>query len=226
MKGIMFTEDMFKAVINGRKTQSRRIIFPDTDYTFWSQPSFEGIETDPGDVFKIDKEGEIICYKDGEPKLCNLKGTYALFEGDQFHYETSYIRATYQPGETVYLKEPYILLPDRPTIYRYGVDIPFNEGYPWKNKMFMPEKYARYFIKIAKVEVQKVQDITEEDARNEGVYFAKSPMGNCYLDYINGGCNILVSAYKSFRSLWRKINGNESWELNPWVFIYTFELNS
>ena len=205
MKGIMFTEDLFKQIINGNKTQTRRIFN-------WDRGC---ITVDTVGFSCFTPKGKI-----------SIRGNTKNGQGEWFE------KPRYMKGETIYLKEPYCISCDnhggmsKKCCYLYATG--FDKCTPcnpvWKNKMFMPESAARYFIEITDVNVQRLQDITEEDARNEGVYFAKSPMGNCYLDYINGGCNILVSAYKSFRSLWRKINGNESWELNPWVFIYKFKL--
>jgi hypothetical protein len=174
MKGICFKEPLFNKVVDGIKTQTRRIIFPNTDYTFWSQLSFEGMEEDPDAVMKLDKDGEIIAYKDGEPKLFKYKGTYGLFEGDQFYFDSGYARPRYQPGEIVYLKEPYIITKfrDKPIIYKFEYEeevrkLSEKQGYgiSWKNKLFMPEKHARYFIQITDVTAQRLQDITEKDAK-------------------------------------------------------------
>ena len=203
MKGICFKEPLFHKVVAGTKTQTRRIIFPNTDYTFWSQPSFEGMETDPTDVYVLDKDGEIKSDKWDEPVLKTIKGTYGLFEGDQFHFENSYVRPRYQPGEIVFLKEPYFAFPDNSgllPVYRYQDPVPdFHIG-TWSNKLFMPEKYARHFIKIIDVTAQKAHNITEAEAILEG-----------------------CKNKAEFENWWIKIHGISSWQDNPWVWKYTFE---
>jgi len=224
MKGICFKEDLFHKVVNGSKTQTRRIIFPNTDYTFWSQPTFEGMETDPTDCFKLDKNGEMICDKDGEPKLVTFKGTYGLFEGDQFYFDNSYVRSRYQPGDFLYLKEPFFVWepehcsgPSKRFCYKYGIDkdtdlfrqFHYERGYTqykWQNKLFMPERAARHLIQITKVEIQHLQDITNEDAWCEGV--SDSPEYNCVA---------------MFQNKWITIHGFDSWPSNPWVWKYTFQ---
>lgn len=198
MKGICFKEYLFHKVVDGTKTQSRRIIFPNTDYTVLSQPSFEGMETDPEDCYKLDKEGEMICYKDGEPKLVTFKGTFGLFEGDQFFFDNSYVRTRYQPGEVVYLKEPWCTS-TKGWIYKFdGIEIP-----RWYNKLFMPERAARHFIQITDVIAQRLQEITEPDALAEG-----------------------FTGISSFQSMWISIHGFRSWPDNPWVWKYTFKLTN
>jgi hypothetical protein len=219
MQGIMFLEPMFLAVIAGTKIQTRRLIFPKTDYTFWSQPSFEGMETDPDSVIKSDGEGGCLCYKDGEPKLFKIKGTYGLFEGDQFEFDSGYIKPRYQPDEIVYLKEPYFIWEpehcesmSKRFCYKYGLDkeiegfrkYEFEMGYEhyyWHNKMFMRADYARYFIQIKRITAQRLNDITKEEAIAEG-----------------------FKSIASFQNTWITLHGFSSLSDNPWVWKYEFEL--
>jgi hypothetical protein len=211
MRGICFKEPLFHKVVDGTKTQTRRMIFPKTDYTFWSQPSFLGMHKDPDSAFKTDREGEMICYKDGEPKMFKFKGTFGLFEGDQFYFDNSYVRPKYQPGEIIYLKEPYNLIKKYPNAtgenskvyvphYAFDKKAHIKIMKLWKNKLFMPEKYARHFIQITDVTAQRVDEITEADAIAEG-----------------------FPGISRFQSTWISIHGFSSWHDNPWVWKYTFE---
>jgi hypothetical protein len=207
MKGICFKEPLFHKVVAGTKTQTRRIIFPDTDYSFWSQPIFEGMETNPDAVIRVDKNGDIICYKDGQEKLFKLKGTYGLFEGDQFYFDASYVRPRYQPGEILFLKEPYhIARPihhPKDEEYWYAFDfgpILRSTMYDWSNKLFMPERAARHFIQITDVTAQRLNDITKEDAIAEG-----------------------FKGIADFQNTWITIHGFSSWPSNPFVWKYTFK---
>jgi hypothetical protein len=101
----------------------------------------------------------------------------------------------------------------------------------------MPAKYARFFIKIKNVRVEMLQNITHDDAIAEGIKnmvvmdenFDEPVQG--FQNYIGNhyfvtGDNQFSPAQRSFRSLWVKINGENSWDKNPWVFAYTFELTS
>lgn len=98
----------------------------------------------------------------------------------------------------------------------------------WKPSIHMPKAAARIWDEVVSVKVERVQDITEEDAINEGI--EPDPLGP---DAIDGGVlypglrffNYAAAGYRyvrpleSFRSLWIKINGEESWNLNPFVWV-------
>jgi len=181
MKGIMFKEDMFKAVIEGRKTQTRRIV-----------------KIDPS--FNLIGKG-ITGFTTFEDSKLNIYGVYPRYDN----------------REVIYLKEPYMLINNIP-YYRYNDEKESNGGLlKWKNKMFMPEKYARYFIKITNVRVERLQDISEEDSMTEGI-----SLPNYAEQTITDVRYPEPSAI--FQDLWNSINGSESWDINPWVWVYTFEL--
>jgi hypothetical protein len=77
----------------------------------------------------------------------------------------------YRKGEVLYLKEPYVIdLAQKRVTYKYGN----NSGEAWQmpkwgNKLFMPEKFARYFIEITDVRAELLQDISDEDCIREGI---------------------------------------------------------
>jgi hypothetical protein len=203
MKGICFKEDLLRKVKDGSKTQTRRLIFPNTDYSFWSQPSFEGMEKDPDSIIISDGEGGCKCYKDGEPKLHTIKGTFGLFEGDQFEFDNAYVKPKYQPVEIIYLKEPWAFEEDFPylPVYAYDIDPLVRSLSKWNNKLFMPYKHARAWIQISDVTAQKLQEISQEDAKAEG-----------------------FNTIGEFQSKWITIHGFDSWPSNPWVWKYTFKV--
>lgn len=87
---------------------------------------------------------------------------------------------------------------------------------------------SRITLEITNVRVQRVQDISEEDALAEGI----QPMpGNCGFQYINGNqpteipvCECCDRPSERFASLWDKINGKtHSWKSNPWVWVVEFK---
>ena len=86
----------------------------------------------------------------------------------------------------------------------------------WKSPMMMPEWAARYFIKITDIRAERLQEITEEDARAEGVKL---------LGYTTQFGRLLgKNTYRwSFEQLWDSINPKYPWESNPWVFVYSFK---
>lgn len=170
MKGICFKEDLFRKILDGKKTQTRRPI----DLGIW----------DPNDLTK--------------------------------EFVEMRLNPRYKKGEIVYLKEPWLLerkYPNAPLshphskkmvpVYAYDKQPQVRKILKWKNKLFMPEQYARYFIEILEVRAERVQDITNEDAWCEGV--CDSPEYNC-VGY--------------FSTKWWEIYGMSSWTKNPWVWVY------
>jgi uncharacterized protein YqfB (UPF0267 family) len=217
MKGIMFKEELFKAVIAGRKTQTRRIVPPVKNH-----------------------EGTRIEVK-------NYQGHSALKGYWAFELKTgiwAWIYPRYRIGDQVYLKEPYMPADNRPLhfprelIYKYGQTPLVSQtmeafGAVWKNKMFMPADQARYFIKITRVRCERLTDITEADAIAEGVtevdkrkimpeFYDKD--GNWIIK--NGRPKLGLTPMGQFERLWESINGSGSWNLNPWVWVYEFELTT
>lgn len=106
----------------------------------------------------------------------------------------------------------------------------------WNNKMFVKADLMPHRIRITDVKVERLQDISDEDVYKEG--FSKESVNNGWgnaawhweamLIYIDG-----LGRYKEIRSqnpkeafsfLIDKVSGNGTWEKNPWVFAYSFEL--
>lgn len=143
------------------------------------------------------------------------------------------IKPRYKKGELLYLKEPYLDdLSMKKTFYKYRKS-DLNElmkEYPemnpdargfWRNKLFMPQSEARYFIKITDVRVERLQEITEEDCIKEGIEMNNHPHGGWYWmeGYYSTDDPILA-----YERLIDKINGKGTWESNPFVFVYDYEL--
>ena len=137
MNGICFIEPLFHAVVNGSKTQTRRIMKP--------QP-------------------------------------YLIEHGVPMDDWLNVINPRYKVGEVLYLKEPYTNEVDGHigVAYKYrpsNTDGISESEIKWKNKLFMPEKYARYFIKITAVRCERLQDISDEDCLKEGIFLNLIEMG-------------------------------------------------
>jgi len=103
---------------------------------------------------------------------------------------------------------------------RYAADTKLIDWEPptFKPSIHMPRGACRLVLPLVSVRVERVQDITEEDARAEGVELISSGPGwECWMGYgPHGSCK---SARESFRSLWVSIYGQESWDANPWVWV-------
>jgi hypothetical protein len=93
----------------------------------------------------------------------------------------------------------------------------------WKPSIHMPKVAALIWLRVTDISVERLKEISEDDAKSEGVEIN----GRSWKDYFDKtndyGCGDAVS---SFRSLWESINGKESWEANPWVWVISFEVVS
>lgn len=87
----------------------------------------------------------------------------------------------------------------------------------WKPSIYMPREASRILLEITGVRVERLQDITDEDAIAEGV----EEKEGWFLDYANGGYH--ASPYYSYSTLWEEINGKGSWAQNPFVWAITFK---
>ena len=85
----------------------------------------------------------------------------------------------------------------------------------------MPRVASRINLLIKDIRVERLQDITEEDAIAEGLEYYESEGKRYFTNYVDEP-NFL-GAVNSYHSLWEKINGKDSWESNPWVWVIDFE---
>lgn len=195
-KPILFNTLMVQAILEGRKTQTRRII-----------------KNIPEDTFKIWFDG-------GEWIVENEKG----------QCWTNKLESKYQKDDILWVRETFTIKPpidaeqDWITFIYKATDSIECYDVKWKPSIFMPKEAARIFLKVTNIRVERLHDISENDAIAEGVG-AGFQMNAGYPDYehiINGICTLTQdSAYASFISLWQKINGN--WDENPFVWVYEFE---
>lgn len=219
MKGILFKEDLFTKVVNNHKTVTRRTGGLDFVNTDPEHSKFDGMEQNP-ELLKIDKNGDTVSDKSGDPKLFTFNGYMGRFYVPDSEYEYYYFKPRYQPNEIVYLKEPTAICnyENKKDVieYKYDPSTVLNiDDYKWTNKLFMAAKYARYFIQITEVFAERLHDITEEEARSEGVEKAR----------LTGHGSIGETSYREgFLSKWIEINKADSLNLNPWVWGYRFKL--
>jgi len=97
-------------------------------------------------------------------------------------------------------------------------------GWYKRPSLFMPKAACRIFLKVKSVRVERLQDISEQDAKAEGAQrgiFRDGPnteKGEFQLELNNH------SDYKNgFQFIWQSINGKQSWEANPWVWVIKFD---
>lgn len=218
MKGICFKEPLFHLTVQGIKKQTRRIMKPQPQPEYYKiggeYPAHQLLcsEADAQWTFLRSPKTGIACFMCDAAKLYNGNG------------------ARYKVGEILYLKEPYQYVgePDAGIKYKYDRDehISIAVGDFWKNKLFMPEKYARYFIIITDVRAERLQDISEEDCIKEGIKIGRCGNENRWMKafYIPGDNQPYSTARTAYAELIYSINGAGTWESNPFVYVYDYEL--
>lgn len=101
-------------------------------------------------------------------------------------------------------------------------------GVPWKPSIHMPKSAARIWLEVEEIRVERLHDISEEDACDEGIESDK--LGELWRDYLTPDDNpercLLIEPSASFETLWVKINGVDSWKANPWVWVVKFKVLS
>lgn len=212
----MFTDKygLTKAVLDGIKTQTRRI--PDI------QPPYENSE---------------ICFPAGlieedEPEKHPLWMAYCWQNKDKPEEFTPWIKPRYKEGETVAVAQSYkdaginfIQCDLRPKHNHIWGHTPNMKG--WTNKMYVQPEVMPHQIRITKVRMQRLQDISEEDCLKEGInkIFPDDGIPRYRVMDRNGERMYSTDDYKNaYRFLINGTSGKGTWEKNPYVWVYDFEL--
>jgi hypothetical protein len=127
-------------------------------------------------------------------------------------------RKKYQRGDILWVRETFTKTPDGEYIYR--ADPIFNGmgkgdfSWSWTPSIFMPREASRLSLKVKGVRVERIQDITEENARAEGVFPGKcTGCGACS----GSDC---YDPIRHFENLWDTSKRGYSWDSNPYVWVY------
>lgn len=198
-RGMIFNGEMVRALIEGRKTQTRRIMKP--------QPEEcpRGGHWWPSNVFKT--------MLHVEDEMQNGKGGWGGLVGDACPFGDI--------GDRIWVRETWAEAgagaPDL-KLYRANYpehvpshfeNVPKVEDIRWTPSIHMPRWASRILLEITDVRVERLNDISECDAAAEG-----APTELCLIG---------DKHYLGFRSLWKSIYGEESWQANQWVWVIEFK---
>ena len=193
---ILFSTPMVRALLEGRKTMTRRIIKSQPpEWAAYPQPAGDGWEWTDRNVDADDLQHWPDYYK---PMLCPYgKPGDLLWVRETWHTDEAdliYARAKHED-----------LMSASPIFYRAD---PVNNdaGCVWRPSIFMPKWASRITLKITDVRAELLRAITEEDAKSEG---AEPVRGQHKFGFLN---------------LWISINGPTGWIDNPWVWVISFEV--
>ncbi|OIN59792.1 hypothetical protein [Arsenicibacter rosenii] len=252
MKGINFIRQMYERTVAGIKTQTRRtggLEYINEAADTWLHLGCGPVDesgkltvtgAQPGEkllsIVHTTNRNVLRGYVDSNSNELTFHGfkrsdrrkQVAVFRHKERGYTYHFVFPCYQPGETLYLKEPYQTDPEtNQLIYRF--DRPVREGdnreVKWKNKLFMPASAARAWIRITGVRCEPVRQISEADAKAEG-----ADCGILRLE--KGQVAQLIrtdppeGSYRNgFEFILHSVTGGaQAWQDDKWVFVYEFEL--
>lgn len=206
---ILFSAPMVRAILEGRKTQTRRIVKP--------QPEAIPVEHiyDPGTVWWSCSAAQTMIEQQHMPSYCPygqrgdrlwVREAWGLdaYTGDmQFSIK-------YRAGGDSYVTERNGSDEWVPIYQRYMDGCGLEDNWDrWRPSIHMPRWASRITLEVTGVRVERLQDISTKDAVREGVdYSASEPGGD---------------PVSRFRKLWDSINKDRApWESNPWVWVVSF----
>nr|DAT87342.1 MAG TPA: ASCH domain protein [Caudoviricetes sp.] len=243
IKPILFNTEMVRAILDGRKSCTRRLVKPQPD----GKHTFQlGFVTDSTDKKEVGRFG---------------------FGINEYGGSIQYAKPQYQPGDILYVRETWERFecwncegdergncPKEPKksvldktcgCYMYRATDEISGDAKWHPSIHMPKEAARIWLKVTDVRVERLQDITEDGAEAEGMPDSLDyPVDKAYcplckgegiigtvdvhsLGHMDVDCPYCDSYRKRFENLWNSINQKSldryGWDANPWVWVIEFE---
>lgn len=212
---ILFSAPMVRALLAGRKTQTRRPLY-----------TARKIKAD-GTLPKSRYYPDYPAPSGGLAQIYTLSGASNIAVGDRLWVKETWTHT----GTGVWALGDVHHARDGKVVYRASEDIP---GAGWFPSIFMFRKFSRLTLTVTDVRIERLQDISEADARAEGIYCTSLGLGGLYSidrpgDKARGGATITrpagwEKASHAYCHLWERINGAGAWEANPWVVAVSFDV--
>lgn len=206
---ILYSTEMIRAKLAGRKTQTRR-----TSKLSW-------VNEDPNDWEYVFEDGQHMLFNKTEEGLMVI------------------IKCPYgEPGDILWAREThyyekYFNGLTENTFVRYKADMGDEPvAWNWHPNIFLHKEHCRIWDRVINIRVERLQDISEEDAIAEGIEkmifitgehvgwknYTPKKYQDKRLPHLNKRTPV-----ESYRTLWESVNGAGSWDLNPWVWVITTE---
>ncbi len=192
---------MVRALLAGTKTQTRRVAKPKRSIEPMTDECPYGA---PGDRLRVKEAAWMWCERrpNGKTATGRDKWIYVPMREAPVHYAADH--------------------PERPGVGVVSPDTGNLWGWRLKIGRFLPAWASRITLEITGVRVERLKAISEADAIAEGCtlnhngYFLGGP-------HAVSGRKQMPTGQRAFRDLWESINGTESWEANPWVWVVEFK---
>ena len=198
IKPILFNTEMVRAILDGRKSCTRQICKDANEYAV---PDM--------DFYNADKRTYAVhnfANREHSEQLSTAERTCPICPGDIL-----YVRETWGYPIALNSNEQYVFRADE--VAESGFK---NDSHIWHPSINMPKEAARIWLKVTDVRVERLQDITADDIRSEGLSSIAVHAGNMEI------------ALKEWKKLWNstiKKSDLDSygWDANPWVWVIEFE---
>ena len=198
---------MVQAILAGRKTQTRRVV--------------KGLESLKNPYFQ-----SLVQHATGSITFSSLESNEAIEPKNPYG----------KVGDVLWVRETHLVCHDDKFLEGMDSRVVFkasvhndwymalreeNPHYKWMPSIYMNKVFARIWLRIKDVRVERLKSITNQDAMREGI--ESIDHGAHWKNYMKDEISSYVFPRHSFESLWQSINGLESWNANPWVWVIEFE---
>jgi hypothetical protein len=224
---IIMGAESVRAILEGRKTQTRRVVKPQPKFIGAPNVPFKTDDANPrgiidcpygkvGDRLWVRENWGVVSHTfDENENICDWKPNRPATPIQELKFGTGYY-----DGHVIYEA-------DGGFEWNAGDDCSIETKSDWKSSMFMPRSASRITLEITDIRVERVQDITAKDATAEGV-------GRLFeIDVAFDGKFTDIPfnmeeglAVHQFARLWDSINAKRGypWDKNPWVWVLTFKV--
>lgn len=217
-RGILFSAPMVRALLDGSKTQTRRAVKLPVEYDAAWRGGWKIVHS------KVTQTVEMFNELRGRPLGCDVA-----------------ICPYGQPGDRLWVRETWADLEQitdgcfaRQAIYRaddieqYGNEDEFvdvtSPDMRWRPSIHMPRWASRILLEITGVRVERLHDISDQDAIAEGISRVGPGWERWHPDPADTEhTGSTQDPRLSYRGLWESINGAGSWDANPWVWVVEFK---
>jgi len=237
------TTESVKAILEGRKSQTRRVVTPQTSEVGEGRVDWAKFCWDGSKIYRDTcKHGHTEEHEAPLPFVDGRANENYPYEHQYLHVPYNWeedmtifrIYPRYEVGDRLWVRETwqyYSKYQDKPIIYRADCGdiepaLQFREK--WRPSIFMPRWASRITLEITGIRVERLQEITVEDAFAEGImrnvdFYILSDNAPTRIEL--GDERITYSPIKAFAHLWDSLNAKRGypWESNPWVWAISFK---
>lgn len=233
---ILFNTEMVKAILEGRKTQTRRVLSNQPDKN--CDEAFLGLDgiwcfSKPTLSKRISYSGDDIKCPFGQvgDRLWVREAFMPDPSADSDHWNDEDSLHTYYSWDGCGSKVselPKALKTNKHVFYKAEANHP--ELSLWTPNYRMPRWASRILLEITSIRAERLSNISRSDAVDEGIETFKIDCGRdglktAYKDYTSHNNAITRNnPIDSFRTLWESVNGADSWDKNPWVWVIDFKV--